>query len=51
MRERARKIRGQLTIRSQLDHGTEVALVVPTRQADARQRWRLFTPPRFELEG
>jgi len=50
MRERAQKIRGQLSIRSRPGEGVELALTIPASHAYARQRWRPFAAPRLELE-
>jgi signal transduction histidine kinase len=45
MQERARKIRGELTISSAQPNGTVVALKVPARFAYPRRRWKF--PPLF----
>jgi signal transduction histidine kinase/ligand-binding sensor domain-containing protein len=50
MRERAQKIRGQLSIRSRPGEGVELALTIPASHAYARARWRPFAAPRLELE-
>ncbi len=52
MRERARKLHGQLMIRRPGAGGTEIVLVVPGNVAYARagRRWALFAPRSLELE-
>jgi signal transduction histidine kinase len=52
MRERAEKVRGQLSIRSTPGAGSEVSLSVPASMAYARpgRRWLPFAPRRLELE-
>jgi signal transduction histidine kinase len=52
MRERAEKVRGQLSIRTYPGAGAEVALSVPSGIAYARpkRRWLSLAPRRLELE-